>query len=154
MNTMTKLQISRHTTSNFVRIIFFLFLWQRLGLTEHPYISKKIIEKSWDKQGTEITPHYIPSKNAFEHQQEEHLDQETGNRRKIEQGETHPESAASSVHDSTLPYPEIGPQVIAHHSKLKRNDGRKDVTTPIRGEDIVWTKPKHECINTRAKQTA
>lgn len=119
MKTMTKLQISRHTTSNFGRIIVFLFFWQGLRLAEHPDVGKKIVEESRDKQGTQVTPYHIPSKDSFEHQQEEHLYQKTSNRREIEQRETHPESTASPIYNAALPYPEVRPQVITHHRKLE-----------------------------------
>ena len=62
----------------------FLFLRKCLGLTEHPYIGKEIVEQTRNKQCTEVTPHYIPSKNTFEQNKEKHLDQETCHRRKVE----------------------------------------------------------------------
>jgi hypothetical protein len=84
MKTMTKLQISRHNTSNFGSFIVFLFLEYGLGFAKYPYIGKEIVEQPRNKQCTEVTPHYIPSKDTFEQDKEKHLDQETGHRREIE----------------------------------------------------------------------
>jgi hypothetical protein len=84
MKTMTKLQISRHNTSNFGSFIVFLFLGYGLGFAKYPYIGKEIVEQTRNKQCTEVTPHYIPSKDTLEQDKEKHLDQETGHRREIE----------------------------------------------------------------------
>ena len=92
---------------------------------------------SGDEQRGKVTPYHIPTEDAFEKKQEHHLDQETGYRRKIEDKESLPESAIALLYNAALPYPEIGPQEVAHHRKLEGDDGRKDIASPIGSEDIV-----------------
>jgi hypothetical protein len=47
-------------------------------LPEHPNISKKIVKQTGYEQSCQVTPYYIPTKNPFKEQQEQHLDQESG----------------------------------------------------------------------------
>ena len=108
---------------------------------EYQHVGHQVVEDSRDEQGGQVTVDYIPLKNLLEDEQEDHLDEEAGSRREVEDQKTEEEVACGTVPHPAFPDPEIGAHEVAQYGKFETDGRREYVFAEVAAEYEMVTYP-------------